>query len=469
VAENTPMEFTRRDGRHRKIGRDLTADEVSSLIGYLNNPTSQGIWKLSTKWLFGKGISADVFTQLDSNKPKPLTKVREQIKQDYLESVSKKIESITYTFKLLTILKDGEDEENITLDLDDPRYGYDNTNEYSSTLQNLDRKKLLEKYRDAVDYFKSEIYFDGMETDVSDGLFKIKKGSFIVERAPRDIRNDMEAGNTRGSLTAIVNENIVILANDKEPIFKLMKLYSLLGKINECPLIRVFSPEDELLSPYVKFMSAVLPYVFVSNAGVHRLFRKMINDFDTSNFEGTISAAGLVGEETLTQIYETLQRQTVPSNLPLGALRDCISEVVRNTKKDAQVRKTLNKNEIIKKVKEIMTDGNDSAKDIAKIVKILLEYTSNRDTEISERLMTLEGNNKDLSIFPPQTRKNLDGLIRFRNSVSHKSSEPLGSLEALKSMYYSFSLYGWWDNEITKIDWDGDKKDVVRQLSSSAA
>jgi len=93
--------------------------------------------------------------------------------------------------------------------------------------------------------------------------------------------------------------------------------------------------------------------------------------------------------------------------------------------------------------------------------KVLNVITEDRDA-FKRKVDRLKESPKKLSVFPPELRDNITDLVRHRNAVSHRTMVPIGSYEALRSVYCLMSLVMWWGKEKTVINREDDPDTIMR-------
>jgi len=71
---------------------------------------------------------------------------------------------------------------------------------------------------------------------------------------------------------------------------------------------------------------------------------------------------------------------------------------------------------------------------------------------------------ESLSVFPSKIRDEMDELIMYRNAISHRSRIPIGSFEAVKSIYYISSLIIWWNDEKGLINWEEEPDKIIEEI-----
>ena len=171
---------------HSERSPSLNPDEIDKICKYLENPTKIGIWSLKGKWKTNEGISEYIRSELINEfKDKDEIQIqsgRRQIslkEEDMKEIFSRINNKMTFVFNIFTYLYISENKPL------KPFY-FDRADE---TIYNIiDTQKLKEKYNDAYEYFKTNIYFEGFEHKiVLDTITRIKDGLFILTDLSHEI------------------------------------------------------------------------------------------------------------------------------------------------------------------------------------------------------------------------------------------------------------------------------------------
>lgn len=437
--------------------------EVELAYNYLTNPVKEGVWKGEFKWNFGEGITEYIREELEKAAKNGFKLKSRTIKvsSGQLEELVAKTETFSFLFRLFANLLNNEEQAE---SLDE----YLNANDEDDLILSvLDMNKLRREYAAALTSFGNSVYTDGFQTTIRDNVSKVKNGMFYIPKAPRKYLNSPDYLNIYEHDTTPKKVIIEIFALEKGPLETISNFLNLLGKISSPVCYKVYSPEEELLSIYTKITKEMLSYVIRSEA-IRALFTKMMSDYENGNPTAAISAAGQIGEECLTQIYETLYRRPVPQNMTLGALRDSVSELTKKMKK-VKTNTISSKADVQKIIKDkLSTVKQVDKRTVTQISKALLELSDFNQRTLAARIRTLEGLDNDYGIFPHVIRVNLNNLLRLRNNVSHKSIDPVGMAEALQCVYYSLSLYIWWDTQRKKLDWNKDESGIVQELIAAA-
>lgn len=429
----------RRRGRPPKR---ITADEVSQAKKYLTNPTSVGIYKFHAQWLAKSGVSADIEEQLEKKSAVSGVKTSDREQEHRLRqrrSLLRDANTISFVFGLFgKLLIERSDTE---ADKQDGLHDYRDS--YVLQLLELDTDALIAKYSEAIDYFEQHIYRPGMRLAVTRNLTSIKSGSFIALSGPADESNG----------------KFQLAALSPEPLVHIAKFLSLIGKI-EAPLsYALFSPEEELLEPYVEITRSVLDEIDMP-AALRRHFEKMISDYDSENWTGCVSTAGLVAEELLTQVYETIARSPAPKNPMLGQLYQGIGEMTKQIRTPTSTVKPQSRKDVMATIRT-RKPGKTPTSLVASTSSDILKYVDSHISALEQHVVRSGAGNTDFSVFPEIVQLSLEDVISYRNNASHKSTIPIGPLESLKSVYGSLSLLIWWNSQKITIDGTKTQQEVL--------
>lgn len=436
---------------HSGRSPSLNPDEIDKICKYLENPTKIGFWSLKGKWKTNEGISEYICSELINEfKDKDEIQIqsgRRQIslKEEDKEEIFSRINNkMTFVFNIFTYLYYSENKPL------KPVYFY-RVDEIIYDM--IDTQKLKEKYSDAYEYFKTNIYFEGFEPKiVVDTIIRIKDGLFILT----DLSHE--------------SEKLSIISMDSSNLEKINIFLTKLGKVSDCKITPIFSPEETVFSPYFSLLGVAYPY-FIDEENVKRLFEKSINEYRDGNHSYCVSTIGLIAEDYLTQIYETFYRDVCPKRLTLGQTFDLINNKL---KQEFQVQS----NHIpeinhlygrIEKINKDLINGEESEifKEILKLIREIL-YCIQKEKKytrylIENRQKKKENNSSNISVFPDYLTENVKELIRYRNATSHNSRIPIFNYEALRTVYCCITLVMWWINEKNKIDWEDDQETILKK------
>jgi hypothetical protein len=454
------VRYRRYYSRNReKIAKDYITDkDLERICKYLKNPISSGLWLFKGKWHGAEGVTNEVIKELkDLEKSRIKTKENKRIKDanaDLLEITSR----MTFTLSLFDYMAHSvrsRKRKNIFYSLRD---------EYRF-IERLNLKNLNRKYQREMDCFRNRIFLEGFNPKIAQGLFTYtKSGLVFLKERETSSENDSERSNWSFTFVAL----------QFEPLEGLAEFFNGLGKISDYTIAPLYSPEEEVFEPYFSFLELVCDRLF-QKAKIRTLIEQSISIFDSKNYPYCISTIGLILEEQLTQIYETLFRDRCPQGSTLGALLDLIEKRVRNTVVHADHKKAIDVNSIYERINNSLERNTSSPatnEDLLKIIRDLLTFVKENNKQIISKLASPQ-KKESISIFPNELRDGMDELIMYRNAISHRSRIPIGSFETQKSIHHMSSLIMWWNEEMKLMDWKHNSdliiKDMIRRNNPQVA
>lgn len=446
--------------RRRQFGY-LDKKDVTKIREYLENPTKTGIWTL-------KASKADT---LKKYLEKEIKKIRQKkdiievplgkktlkinLKKKGEESFLRNFDKFTFVFTIFNYLYHLEQEDDsfdTYLEMED--------SEYKILLNIIDLEKLKNEFNDAFDYFKEHIYFKNFDTTVKSGkITKIKEGFFLF---PKETGiSSVEQYYAREYFEEEYDSKVELISLTKDSLEKVKVFFEKAGFINQASLIPTYSPEEEVFSPYFSLLEQVY-YKIIDNSSTQRLFKKSISEYNDENYSHCISTVGLITEEYLVQIYETLFRDICPKR-PLGELYDQIhikikKELGTKTEKNIDFSKYFNE---IKKIEKV---DKYPSKNIISILRSLINLTKDMHSITESKIRDIQKPKSDISIFNKQLRDNISEVIKNRNATSHRSRIPLGNYEALRSVYGCITLILWWTRRKETIDWTEEPNEILKKI-----
>lgn len=313
----------------------LTKKEIDNICSYLENPTKIGIWTLQGKWQRFSGVSKSVIEKLEEEFKKETIEIQEgkrklkiKTNKDWLNSLKQSTRRFTFLFNMFTFLVHLERQDNSFLhELED--------SEDKLIFDIIDLEEIKKEYSEAFDYFKNNIYFDDFNPTVrSDKLVRIKEGVFILTKSGLDEREYAQRIMRGEEVVEIVPssieiEDVSLVSINHESLDKLKIFYEKLGKISDVIILPTFSPEEEVFGPYFAFLQETYQY-FIDNKNIKSHFRKSISEYDERDYSHCISTVGLILEDYLIQVYETLFRDICPKGSTIGELFNLIQSKVSN-------------------------------------------------------------------------------------------------------------------------------------------
>ncbi|MDO8513508.1 MAG: hypothetical protein Q7S37_03320 [bacterium] len=418
--------------------RKILVDErdIRQVSGYLKNPTNSGIWIFKGDWSRHEGFSGFLENQLKKEDNKINSK-----QTNIEEIINQLILSPAAILSLFYLLAD----QSIKI-----RYDEFLLSELSSVVRFIGLTKIKKQYNEAIDYFKEHINYEDFNPLIRDENFiKIKSGMIIPLDKPtprayeHSYRNDKDR---KISFTSI----------NAKPLEELNNFFLLLGQVKNTSILPIYSPKEEVFSPYVYFLESVTSHICDPREFSH--VEKMSSEYKDGQYSASISSAGLLAEEYLIQIFETLFRDPCPE-MPLGNIYNLIYNKVINSMGNKQPEtKKINREELSMDLNNPETIVDLDL--VRKIFQLFNIQTSRINTKINE----LSGKEKRTYLFPSQIAKNIDELIIYRNNVSHKSRMQIDDYEAIRSIYCLVSLMLWWKEEKNKIDWKKNNLEIIKEI-----
>lgn len=431
------------NGKHSEV--ELTAEEIDSLSHYLNDPVSTGLWRLNSEWNKNNGISATIWK-----------KIKDEIKEDeFITIISGKRErkikvteewkekvklithnNITFLLTLFSYLA-SDDEEHAN------QYSADH--EFTQLiLDMIETSSIKVEYKEAFDHFKERIWFPGFNpTVIEKKLTRLKSGWIITTQGPR------------------TQTKITMISWSGTALKDLNKFLTLLGKISNSSLMPIFSPEEEVFSPYFDLLENVYPYL-VKQEHIKPLFKKSINQFREENYSDCVSAIGLIAEDILTQVYETFFRKQLNKGLTLGQLADDINvniEALFEKKSDSPPDFST----LYISIKEAINSNEDKSIAALENIRALISLSIESNKFLTSKIDNIGKPKKKNSAFPERVFKAINELIKFRNASSHKSRIPIGPYEATRSIYSLIIFMLWWESEKEAINWEKTTNEIIKE------
>jgi hypothetical protein len=240
----------------------------------------------------------------------------------------------------------------------------------------------------------------------------------------------------------------------------LVEFLQLIGSVGKVVLLPVFSPEEEVFSPYFDLL-AMAHDVVIPQEHLQPLIEKAMNNFKEKNFTDCVSALGLSAEDVLTQIFETLYREQHTKGLTLGQLADEIQNraALKFKKKEESPPEYSS---LYPELKQAIEDPNLSPAKAVELMRKLLSLSQevNRHTQL--RIDRIGRPEKRISLWPEMVNHSIVELIRYRNAASHKSRIPIGPMECRRAAYSFVVLISWWLRERSQIDWSKSADEILK-------
>ncbi len=441
--------------RHRRARlSDLKANEVQSVLQYLQNPVRCGLWTLRLEWKDYAGVSEFVWRSLEnrfsagdevdiqSGKFTRRFKLTDESKRQFYQRVCGRL---SFVFELFTCLVRME---NPPLEMTEPGEDLDLSGEDQIILQILDLHAVKNHFKAALEFFKQHIYHPDFEPTLSGLSICRPKGGFML--LPYGGPSETQA-------FTLVSFEPAVLEN-------LRDFLKMVDKVADASLTRVFSPEQEVFAPYFAFFRLAFPHIIKSDRLAPQ-FQKAFTEYENSEFANCVESLGLVAEDYLVQIYETIFRDACPKRMRLAQINDRINTFVRQ-RVQTNAASSPGNSPAIQWVSELLERVSPEAppESIKESLLSLREAVLMlRDERRPARQAALPDREpRGASIFPPNVADNLDELVGYCHDAADKYRVPIDSHEALRTMFCLITLILWWEAELQRIDWKRDADTILK-------
>ncbi len=418
------------------------------------------MWFLDITYLKKEGITEylqnDLTTQL---KRFSKTEKRGRIKSDpvnekYLSRAFWDIESIFILFRYLVNGKISceSSEDSILKDVNEEKISPVEEFVARQNLKRINKKYIKKNYSEAFQLFKDNLYYNNFSDYISrkGGVFKLKESYVIF----------LELFPIPGS----ENQKIIFFSAEKEGLENFAKFLIKIGKITNFKLQLVFSPDNKILLPYFKVLNYLHKHI-LEDKRLNKLIEASIKNYFDREYKYSISDSGIIAEEYLTQIYETLFRKACSREASFGDLYSLLGRETSSILKTNSFKK-YNLEDLYKKLEEAKKTKIKSAHEHNQIFDLIREsinYTNHQKSMLDISISNLNSSGANL-IFPKIINENLKELRKYRNLVSHKSRIRIGSYETLTSIYSAISLAMWWESMKETIDLTKDKIEIIKHI-----
>jgi hypothetical protein len=248
-----------------------------------------------------------------------------------------------------------------------------------------------------------------------------------------------------------------------EPLEDLQKFLGLVTKVSRPQLRLLFSPEEEVFEPYFPFVQLVYEGVD-QDVRLRSQYERAFEEYQNRRFESCINALGLIAEDYLNQVYETLLRDVAPKGKKLGHLYDTLHSEIRSFYKK-EPPQPADLNALYAEITDAFkVAGENNTEDVKRLLTMIRSMVGALKTERicnTHSLKDLQHKDNQISVFPLLIRNNLNELIRYRNAAAHKTRVPLGNYEALRTMYSLFAFVMWWLEELSLVNWRLERTDII--------
>lgn len=448
VMENRLIDQSPLLGSVNKAKECLSEDDLMALSAYLNDPVSAGLWRLNAIWNQEGNISSaiwgELYKEIKDKKSITITSgKRDRVIHltDKWRAAAKDVifNKLTFIFSFFSSLaKESSEQEELS-----EQFSY--FHEFTQLIMDLvDIDIIKENYDEALDYFRTEIWYDEFNPLIKENkLLKCKCGAVIVLKGPKD------------------SNGISIVSWLGEPVRKISNFLKLLGKVDKVELMPLYSPEEEVFAPYFDLLQLTYSDL-VRQEHLRPLFKKSIAQFGEKNYTDCVSAIGLVAEDLLTQVYETFFRKQLNKGLTLGQLADEISVKV-NSLYGKKVDSQPDFKGMYAEIQNAIVSSDDQSLKALELIRELLTKTIENNNFLNNKIDNIGKVKPKKSLFSERVLIAINELIKFRNASSHKSRIPIGPYEATRSIYSLVIFLMWWESEKMSINWEEPPENIIRQ------
>lgn len=431
---------------------NIPRKEVELTKVYLKNPTKCGIWKLKGKWNRKGNLIYDIEKYLNEELKKEeiligsgQRKINIKVTENLHTQIKEATGRITFVFNLFTHLL------NLNKQSINAFYNYLELKCPGDKLifDIINLQEIQTKYSDAYDYFKENIYFDEFHPLIYENkITQIKDGFFILSDSLTNNDNQLE-----------------LISLKLDVLERISTFFQKLDKISEDFIFSIFSPEEEVFKPYFLLLEQAYTYFdFTDNS--KRQLKRSISEYYDENYSYSVSTLGIIGEELLTEIYETIFREVCPKNKTLGQIYNLIHTKIKDIlnitpKEKPKVEPIYNR---LKDLELNLDVTNDKTKEIISILRDVLKHIREDKLHTCNLIDSSKSDRQTISIFPTQIRENIEEFINYRNATAHRTKIPIGNYESLRTVYCYISFYIWWINEKKEINWKEDQETILKKI-----
>jgi hypothetical protein len=414
----------------------LKESEITEIERYIANPVEVGYWRLSmTRPPMGKLLS-----YFATSNDVPITEIapRTLAAPKRLNEDAKVItlRRITTIFRALTAAlvfkKHGEVSGRLLQE-----HGFDEEKLY-------DGSSVLTQMPEAVRLFEEDLYFPDYLPTVTPGqIIRLKRGYVVLVGGWGDVK-------------------AMFVSTDREPLDDLAKVLSAVEVISAFSVERIFSPEEELFEPYFSLLQTVYDEV-VKDSKIKPGLQSAFDYYQKEDFVHCISSLGLVAEAYLTQVFEYYLRIACSKHFTLGQIYDNLHSHIREiTAPPTAELKDLDP--LYAAVKELIAlswNDEEYKKKSERLIRDVLNISKSDRKYYFQKIESISRPLRRISVFPGHIQENLQELMLNRNAAAHKTRIPIGSFEALRTLYCLTTFVLWWNATRAITDWAKPRVEIL--------
>lgn len=442
---------------------NLCDERLKEIKNYLESPTHSGIWKLDVVWSRDNAFynmlkipanelmekvkqSKDNYTILDVGKRRVRVENR-KIRVNLPIALDKV--SVIYAIFFNAAAEELELESDGFLSLPNENIITEYLVERGTEL--FRSKK--EEFKESFEFFKDKILCDNFIPKLHRLLLNRVKDGFYNVAGEQASEEYVDKGKISFSLHA----------QSRKPLETLEEFFTGLGVTKSTTMSMVFSPEEEVFQDYVKYLDFSKDKLF-KKGNINNLFHRAISHHNDKNYLECVSNVGLIAEDLLTQIYETLYREPVVKGLTIGQLHSTINAKIQALYSSNKIVEQPEIKPLFQDIKSVIDSEEPSVSESLAVMRKMLTYMSEQNKFMTYKIDSGSKKPKAQSIYSKDITESIDELLKYRNAASHRSKVPIGQYEAIRSLYCSVKFYLWWEREKLKIDWSSDKDQIIKDM-----
>lgn len=432
--------------------RDFSEYEIESIVNYLHNPTKIGIWILKAKWNSDESILRFLESEIDDfvskNETLSISFGKREISldtknPDVINEMKQNTNKFTFLVKLFiyihkTKMSEGEQSfDFLSSDFDQHDI---------VIFEILDLNKIEKKYENAYNLFINDIFYNELQPRIFlNEIFKFNKGNFISAKP--------------------IEESIILTSINHDSLKIIESFLESLNLITDVNIEACFSPEEVVFDHYISYLDAVHSRIIEYHVFL-KLIEQGISEFNGGMYSNCIGTIGIMAEDLLIQIYETLFRDEVPKGLSMGQLFDQIQTKIKKQISE-KTTETIELDSLFDEtnlnLRRLKSQDNVQEEILTQIRKIL-QYTKEQN-EITRDLIKKKFSTEiSNSVFPKKIQMNFNELLKYRNAISHKSRIPIDKYEATRTVFCVMTLLIWWNNERKLIEWNDSEEGIINKI-----
>jgi len=418
----------------RNISECLSQPDIDIIIEYLKGPTSVGIWGVKTK--------IDVNGFIKHIKEKYLKIDKESTKKRNEEGeLNATLSRITFLFSLFYYIQQKES------GAEDKKIEANFIDDDLKIFQKINNDEIKSDFLNAYKIFIDKIYIENFDPIIGDQIFFFRNHHCYIDR------DDLTL-----TLTSTSYESLEILVNFLDE----------LHYIKPVKISKLFSPAETVFSMYIFYLEHCFS-MLVSSEELQEKISIALSEFNQGRNPHCVNTLGIFTESLLIEIFETLFRQELDKKMPMGELFNQIQDKIHAIVNPKQEEIPIDIEGLFKEIDEISPligkESNDQInRRILRIIRKTIHYGRTEEKNLKETMKRHLQKDGRVTIFPNSKLSNFNELREYRNAISHRSRIQINEFEAIRSFYCCISLYTWWQDTISNVDWSLPKDEIIKKL-----